>query len=128
VVDDGDLNTIDAYSPTGSCLSIGSDATAGERNVTALLNLSCTQVIVERGTETVNWNDHQSSSFPFSATVVRGVSNTVITETGTVTSGEFSGANVIETFTAPNAAFADCGTPGGVTSLDFADAIAIAPL
>ena len=126
VVDDGDLNIIDAHSPTGSCLAIGSSASAGERNVTAQLNLSCTQFIVESGVETINWNDGQSTSFGFSATVTRGLSNTVILETGTVTSGEFSGASVVETFTAPNLAFAGCGTPGGVTALDFATVITIA--
>ncbi|GAB2690893.1 hypothetical protein [Kitasatospora kifunensis] len=128
VVDDGDLDIIDAHSPTGSCLPVGSAATAGSRDVTALLELSCTQLITETGTETVDWNDGQSTSFPFTATVVRGLSNTVITETGTVTAGEFSGDHVVETFTALNTAFAACVTPGGVTSLDFADIITITPL
>jgi hypothetical protein len=32
---------------------------------------------------------------------------------------------VVETFTAPNTAFVDCGTPGGVAALDFVTAIAI---
>jgi 6-phosphogluconate dehydrogenase (decarboxylating) len=31
----------------------------------------------------------------------------------------------VETFTAPNIAFVDCGTPGGVAALDFVTAIAI---
>lgn len=126
VVDDGNLNIIDAHSPTGSCLALGSSASAGERNVTAQLDLGCSQLIVESGVETINWNDGQSTSFDFSATVTRGLSNTVILETGTVTSGEFSGASVVETFIAPNLAFAGCNTPGGVTSLDFATAITIA--
>jgi hypothetical protein len=127
VVVDGDLNVIDAHSPTGSCLALGSSASAGERNVTAQLDVGCTQLIVESGVETINWNDGQSTSFDFSANVTRGLSNTVIVETGTVTSGEFTGASVVETFVAPNLAFAGCGTPGGVTSLDFATAITIAP-
>jgi hypothetical protein len=126
VVDDGNLNVIDTHSPTGSCLAIGSSASAGERNVTAQLDLSCTQLIVESGVETIDWNDGQSTSFEFSATVTRGLSTTVVLETGTVTSGEFSGATVIETFTAPNLAFAACGTPGGVTALDFATVLTIA--
>jgi hypothetical protein len=32
---------------------------------------------------------------------------------------------VVETFTAPNTAFTDCASPGGVTALDFATVIAI---
>ena len=124
---DGDLNVIDDHSPIGICLAVNSSATAGERDVTALLNLSCTQLIVETGVETINWNDHQSTSFSFSANVTRGASNTVIIETGVVTSGEFAGDKVLETFTAPNIAFANCNTPGGVTSLNFVTAIAITP-
>jgi hypothetical protein len=125
IVDDGNLNVIDEHSPTGSCIAIGSSATAGERNVTAQINLGCTQLITETGVETINWNDGQSTSFTFSANVTRGLATTVILETGTVTSGEFLGATVVETFTAPNLAFLGCGTPGGVTSLDFVTAIAI---
>jgi hypothetical protein len=75
--------------------------------------------------ETINWNDGQSTSFTFSANVTRGFSNTVILETGTVTSGEFTGDSVVETFTAPNTALTDCGTTGGVTALDYLTAIAI---
>lgn len=125
VVVDGDLNVIDGHSPTGSCLALGSSATAGTRDVTAQLDVGCTQLIVETGVETVNWNDGRSTSFTFSANVTRGLSNTVILETGTVTAGEFAGDSVVETFTAPNTAFLGCGTPGGVTALDFVTAIAI---
>lgn len=125
VVVDGDLNVIDEHSPTGSCLAVGSTATAGERDVTAQLNVGCTQLIVETGVETINWNDGQSTAFTFSANVTRGLSNTVILETGTVTAGEFAGDSAVETFTAPNIAFAGCGTPGGVTALDFVTAITI---
>jgi hypothetical protein len=125
VVDAGRLNVIGEHSPTGSCIAIGSSATAGQRDVTAQLNLGCTQLIVETGVETINWNDGQSTSFTFSANVTRGLSTTVILETGTVTSGEFAGDSVVETFTAPNLALLACGTPGGVTALDFATVIAI---
>ncbi|MFF7637830.1 hypothetical protein ACFZB9_32490 [Kitasatospora sp. NPDC008050] len=128
VVDEGNLNIITDHSPTGSCLAVGSAATAGSRDVTALIDLSCTQLITETGTETVAWNDGRSTSFPFTASVLRGLSNTVITETGTVTAGEFSGDHVVETFTALNLAFAACLTPAGVTSLDYADVITITPL
>jgi hypothetical protein len=124
---DGDLNVIDDHSPIGLCLTVNASATAGERDVTAPLNLSCTQLLVETGVETINWNDHRSTSFPFSANVIRGASNTVIIETGVVTSGEFAGDKVLEMFIAPNIAFANCNTPGGVTSLNFVTAIAITP-
>lgn len=128
VVVDGDLNVIDDHSPTGSCVALGSGATAGERDVTALLPLSCNAILTETGVETINWNDGRSTSFSFTATAAHVESDTVLTETGTVTSGEFAGEHVLETFTAPNLAFTDCATDTGVTSLDYATAITISPL
>jgi hypothetical protein len=124
----GRLNVIDAHSPTGTCLVLGSHATSGTRDVTALLDLSCNAILTETGTETIVWNDGQSTSFSFTATAAHIGSNTVLTETGTVTSGEFLGEKVVETFTAANPAFTDCATATGVTSLDYATVLTILPL
>ena len=128
VVDQGALNVIGPHSPTGSCLALGSGASSGTRDVTAQLNLSCNAILTETGVETINWNDGQSTSFTFTATAAHVGSNTVLTETGTVDSGEFAGDHVVETFTAPNAAFTDCETATGVTSLDYATVLTILPL
>ena len=128
VVDEGYYNVITAHSPTGSCLALGSSASAGQRDVTATLNVSCNAILTETGVETINWNDGQSTAFPFTATAAHVGSNTVLTETGQVTSGEFNGDHVVETFTAPNLDFLACDTSTGVTSLDFADVITILPL
>ncbi|GAA2102885.1 hypothetical protein GCM10009759_37790 [Kitasatospora saccharophila] len=122
---DGNLNVTGPHSPTGSCLAVGSTASAGERDVTALLELSCDQLLTETGTETVRWNNGTSSSFPFTATVVRGLATTVITETGTVTSGEFLGGTAVETFTAPNLDLLACDRPGGASALNFATVLTI---
>lgn len=124
----GRYNVIDAHSPTGSCLALGSAASAGQRDVTALLDLSCNAILTETGTETIDWNDGQSTSFSFTATAAHVGSNTVLTETGTVTSGEFLGQHVVETFTAANLAFTDCATQTGVTALDYATVLTILPL
>ena len=128
VVVDGELNVITPNSPTGSCLALGSSATAGQRHVTALLDVSCNALLTETGVETVDWNDGQSTSFPFTAVAAHVGSNTVLTETGVVSTGEFTGDRVVETFTAANLAFADCDTATGVTSLDYATVITILPL
>jgi hypothetical protein len=128
VVVDGDLNVINEHSPTGTCLALGSSATSGQRDVTALLDVSCNALLTETGVETENWNDGQSTSFPFTAAAAHVGSNTVLTETGVVSSGEFLGDRVVETFTAANLAFTDCDTAAGVTSLDFATVITITPL
>ena len=120
VTNDEDLNVIDAYSPTGSCLAVGSAATAGELDVAVVAPVSCTQIISLTGTHTIAWNDGQSSTIPYTATIARGNSTTVITLTGTVSSGEFSGDAVVQTYTAANTAFAACSSPDGLSSLDFA--------
>lgn len=128
VVDQGRLNVVGPHSPTGSCLAVGSGASSGTRDVTALLNLSCNAILTETGVETINWNDGQSTSFTFTAEAAHVGSNTVLTETGAVDSGEFAGDHVVETFTAPNLAFTDCLTAAGVASLDYATVLTISPL
>jgi hypothetical protein len=125
---DGDLNVIDDHSPTGSCVAIGSRATAGEQDETLpLLDISCTQLFVVSPPQTIHWNDGQSSTFTGIATTVRGASNTVLTDTGTVVSGEFAGDVAVFTLIAPNLAFANCATPDGVTTLDFAATLTFTP-
>jgi hypothetical protein len=128
VVDQGQLNVVGPHSPAGSCLAVGSAASSGTRDVSALLNLSCNAILTETGVETINWDDGQSTSFDFTATAAHVGSNTVLTETGDVVSGEFSGDHAVETFTAPNLAFTDCSTAAGVTSLDYATVLTISPL
>ena len=128
VVDQGRLNVTGPHSPTGSCIAVGSGATSGTRDVTAKLNLSCNAILTESGVETIKWNDGQSTSFSFTATAAHEGSNTVLTETGQVTSGEFYQQHVVETFTAPNLSFTDCATATGVTSLDYATVLTIAPV
>jgi hypothetical protein len=125
---DGDLGLVDEHSPTATCVSVGTAATAGERDVTAQLTLGCNQLLTETGVETVAWNDGRSTSFQFTATVAHTAAAVVLTETGTVISGEFLGEHVVETFTAPNTALLACATPAGVTSLDYATVLTILPL
>ena len=128
VVDQGYYNEINSVSPSGGCLAIDSGATAGQRNVQATLDVSCNAVLTETGVETIDWNDNRSTSFTFTAEAAHVGSNTVLTETGTVTAGEFLGHHVVETFTAPNLDFLACDTAAGVTSLDYADVLEILPL
>lgn len=125
---DGDLGLVDEHSPTGTCVASGTAATSGERDATAVLTLGCDQLLTETGVETVVWNDGQSTSFQFTATVAHTAAAVVLTETGTVTSGEFLGEHVVETFTAPNTALLACLTPTGVTSLNYATVLTILPV
>jgi len=125
---DGDLGLVDEHSPIATCVSAGTAATAGERDVAAQLTLGCNQLLTETGVETIVWNDGQSTSFQFTATAAHTATAVVLTETGTVVSGEFLGEQVVETFTAPNTALLACATPTGVTSLNYATVLTILPL
>lgn len=125
---DGDLGLVDEHSPTGTCVAAGTAATSGERDTSAELTLGCDQLLTETGVETVAWNDGQSTSFRFTATVAHTSAAVVLTETGTVISGEFLGEHVVETFTAPNTALLACTTPAGVTSLNYATVLTVLPV
>lgn len=124
IVLDEDLNVLDSHSPTGSCIAVGSSATSEQADLSFMADDACTQLVTQSPmTETFNWNDGQTSTVSASGVEVRGASNTVITYTGTVTAGEFSGDSFLETLTAPNTAFTKCSSPHGVTSLDFAETV-----
>jgi hypothetical protein len=125
---DDDLNVIDDNSPAGSCVAAGSAASTGQQDRTFTAEAACTQFAVYSETDTYSWNDGQSSTLDLSDVAVNAGSTTVITLTGTVTSGEFSGDKAVLTLTAPSTAFANCFTPGGVTTFDFAETLTITPL
>ena len=128
VTTDDDLNVIDQYSPTGSCLAVGSTASSGEQDTTFSGDVSCNGISTHMETDTYTWNDGHSSTMALSAQVAIVGSNTVITLEGTVTSGEFSGGSVLLTLTAPSLDFAGCSTSGGVTTSDFAETLSILAL
>lgn len=128
VTTDDDLNVIDEYSPTGSCVAVGSTASSAEQDTSFSGDVSCDTISTHMETDTYDWNDGQSSTMELSAQVAIVGANTVITLEGTVTSGEFDGGSVVLTLTAPTLDFADCSTSGGVTTFDFAETLTIVTL
>lgn len=122
------LNIINGNSPTGSCIAIGSTASAGEQGGSFTGDVSCNGISTHMESDTYSWNDGHSTTMELSAQVAIVGSNTVITLEGTVTSGEFSGGSVLLTLTAPSVDFADCSTPGGVTAFEFAETLTIVAL
>jgi hypothetical protein len=127
VTTDDDLNVTDTYSPTGSCLAIGSSASTGVQDTSFSGDVSCDTISAHMETDTYTWNDGHSSTMSLSAQVAIVGANTVITLEGTVTSGEFDGGSVILTLIAPTLDFAACSTTG-VTTFDFAETLTIAAL
>lgn len=64
----------------------------------------------------VTWNDNTTSQIHVHATVVIADGQTVVTKTGTVTSGRFAGATTTEVLTGPVADVLACLSPSGLTS------------
>jgi hypothetical protein len=109
-------------------VAVGSAATAGQEDqVLPPLNRSCTQLLVTSPPLVFSWNDGRSSTITGTGVVTHAAGQVVITDTGTVTSGEFAGDSAVLTLTAPDADFLACFTPGGVTTLDFAETLTITP-
>src|ERR1700722_12107383 len=122
------LNIINGYSPTGSCIAVGSTASTGEQDGSFTGDVTCNTISTHMESDTYSWNDGESSTMALSAQVAIVGSNTVITLEGTVTAGEFSGGSVLLTLTAPSLDFANCSTPGGVTTFEFAETLTIVAL
>jgi hypothetical protein len=101
-----------------TCVSTDPTLASGISVNTATGDASCVSLpaVSPVGPYTVTWNNGQTSTFALSyvVTVVAGVSN--VTGTGTVTSGELTGATgvFVWVYTAPNPL--DCLTTTGVTS------------
>ncbi|NUR72812.1 MAG: hypothetical protein HOU81_18520 [Hamadaea sp.] len=64
----------------------------------------------------VTWNDDTTSEIHVHATVVIADGQTVVTKTGTVTAGRFSGATTVEVLTGPVVDVLVCLSTAGLTS------------
>jgi hypothetical protein len=78
---------------------------------------SCLAVAeIETLTSSFTWNDGSTSTATYSTTVTYGVGTTVLTKTGTVTSGRFAGAAFLQVITGPNlGGLLACITETGLT-------------
>ncbi|MDX6742258.1 hypothetical protein [Actinocorallia sp. A-T 12471] len=90
-----------------------------------LPNYSClSPVNTDDIDETVTWNNGQSSTFHYSRVYGSVDGNSVITSTGTVTSGKFAGATAVKVVTGLNLNLLAClfapGVPGNTGTITLA--------
>ncbi|GAA2010387.1 hypothetical protein GCM10009839_00330 [Catenulispora yoronensis] len=106
----------DAYTCTSTDTTITSGYTSGSFSATGV---SCAYVTVAPDRYRVTWNNGQTSRVAFTeteVTVTGGIQQYV--GTGTVTSGEFTGATAVFTWVYLPPSPLDCLAPGGLTSQD----------
>ncbi|GGV58846.1 hypothetical protein GCM10010245_91990 [Streptomyces spectabilis] len=114
-----------------SCTSSGNTVVSGtsSKSYQGTSASSClSPLLVSPGSEVIHWNTGDTSTFTFDATVTQIGALTVITRTGTITSGMFAGATATHVTTAEPLNTPQCLTPPGITSREAIDELTITEL
>lgn len=123
---DGNLG---ALADPGSCVSVGTRVSSvSYHEVFTFPNDSCTTGGINLpGSRVFKWDDGESSTFTFSASIVNGVGTEIVTLTGTITAGRFDGSPAVETIQVPQLDPALCAG-SGITSNSAQAELEILPL
>lgn len=102
----------------GSCTSpVAPEITSGTSFGSFQETSSClTGLQPAAGQTTIHWNTGETSTFSFNVTITRVGGNAVITSTGAITAGKFTGSTAEQVVTNATLDTLDCLQPGGVTS------------
>jgi hypothetical protein len=102
----------------GPCVSLeDATLTSGTSTGNTSREVSCLGVVEpQSGTNTINWNNGQSSTFTYNQVVNDLLGQTTLTATGTITAGEFAGHTAIRQATGPSINLLDCLSEPGITS------------
>jgi hypothetical protein len=113
----------------GSCVSVGTSVSSvSYREVFSFPNDSCTTAGINLpGSRVFTWDNGQSSTFTFTASIVNGVGTEIVTLTGTITAGRFDGDPAVETIEVPQLDPALCAG-SGITSNSAQAELEILPL
>lgn len=99
------------------CLSTDPSLTAGIDSSTVTAVRSCLNLdSAHSGVTEIVWNNGQASTFAFNATVANPAGEAVVTFTGTITRGEFTGDTAVMVITSATLNVLACLAPPGVTS------------
>jgi hypothetical protein len=114
------IGTIHSDTNLDNCVSTSDPTlTSGSAVIDVTVPMSCLNNVSVFGprTETITWNNGQSSTLVFTqeVSVVVGVQFT-LTSTGTVTAGEFAGKTAVAQRVGPTPTLLNCLAPPGVTS------------
>lgn len=102
----------------GLCVSLTQpQITSGTSSGNVTVALDCLDLLsTTTGTQTFNWNDGQSSTLSFTRTVTNLNGQTVLTLTGPITAGLFTGRTAVFVIVQPALNLLACQTPQGLTS------------
>jgi len=100
------------------CTSSDPTITAGTMQSAFTATLSCSTLFAGRsGTEILSWSNRRSSTFTFNRAVNDVGGQTTVTQTGSITSGEFAGATAVEQIVYVTPSTLQCLAPPGLTTL-----------
>jgi hypothetical protein len=111
----------DTYgSPLVPCVSSDPTVTGGTAVVSfPLPDATCQDPLTTLpGSQVITWSNGQRSTFSFETTITEVEGETVSTNTGTITAGEFAGGTAEETIVQGPPNPLACLTPGGARTLD----------
>jgi hypothetical protein len=106
----------------GLCVALGKRITSATyREVFNRPSASCVQALFNGpGSRVIVWGDGRSSIFTFSAQIQTLPVASLVTLTGTITSGEFTDRRAVETIQIPQLDPLQCSTTGIVNSIALA--------
>jgi len=121
--------TVRSASTFAPCVGVPAGYTA-TASLNATRRLSCTDLLdlSSTGSSTLRWSKGGASVFSYTRTATRNELTTVVTFTGTITSGQFTGATVVETATALNTDLNACQTSAGLTTLGYTEQLVVTGL
>lgn len=118
-----------ALADPGTCVSVGTSVSSvSYQEVFAFPSDSCTTAGINLpGSRVFTWDNGQTSTFTFSASIVNGVGTEIVTLTGSITAGRFNGYTAVETIQVPQLDPALCAG-SGITSNTAQAELEILPL
>jgi hypothetical protein len=107
-----------ALANPGICVSVGTSVSSvSYQEIFAFPNDSCTTAALNvPGSRVFMWDDGQTSTFTFSASIVNGIGTEIVTLTGTITAGRFNGHVAVETIQVPQLDPALCAGSGATSN------------
>lgn len=123
----GSLGSLGSAARPGACVAPGAGITSA--TYTEVFNrpgASCVQAAFNGpGARVITWNDGQTSTFTFTAQIQTLPAASIVTLTGTITAGRFTGRTAVETIQIPQLNLLQCSTTGITASTDLATLIIV---
>lgn len=100
----------------GSCLSTAGVSSASYHEVFTFPHDTCTTAGLNLpGSRVFAWDNGQTSTFTFTSSIANAAGSEIVTLTGTITAGRFSGQHAVETIQVPQLDPAQCAGSGAAS-------------